>query len=348
MDHRRTAWLGVVAAALAGCQGGSAPVAGAASASDASATVDTEGIPNRKFRFTYEANIPAPPAGTRQLRVWLPLPRSEPGVQEVADLVIEPASARRTRSADYGNEWAFVELDAPTAALTIRWSAVIARFEDRGQGRGAPGALDLAEHQLVRIQSGAASVEAADRIRTGLGLDSPGITDDAKARKIYEDVLAGMKYDKSGEGWGRGDFLHAVTVCEGNCTDFHARFMGVGRRAGLPVRFTMGIPMNADPSGTYDSYHCWAHWFDAASGTWQPVDISEADKRVEQDPGKAEWFYGHLDPHRVSLTHGRDVMLEPAQAGAPLNYAVFPYAEADGQPVKLDKSMWSFTWADVR
>ena len=37
-----------------------------------------------------------------------------------------------------------------------------------------------------------------------------------------------------------------------------------------------------------------------------------------------------------------------AQAGAPLNYAVFPYAEADGQPVKLDKSMWSFTWADVR
>lgn len=348
MGSARAMVLGVLVSGAAGCQGGNAPAAGPAAASGAAATVDTAALPSRTFRFTYEARIPAPPAGTRQLRVWVPLPRAEAGVQDVADLAIEPATARRTTSADYGNAWAYLELDAPAGGVTVRWTARITRREDRGQGTGAASPRDRGEHQLIRIESDPATIEAADRIRAGLGLDSPDLTDDAKARKIYDDVLGGMKYDKSGQGWGRGDFLHAVTVCEGNCTDFHARFMGVGRRAGLPVRFTMGIPMTPEPTGTYNSYHCWAHWFDAANGTWKPVDISEADKVVEKDPAKAEWYYGHLDPHRLTLTYGRDVMLEPAQAGPPLNYAVFPYAEADGAPVALDKSMWTFTWADAR
>ena len=154
-----------------------------------------------------------------------------------------------------------------------------------------------------------------------------------------------MDYDKKTPGWGLGDFDRAVEVCRGNCTDFHARFIGTGRAADIPTRFTMGIPMKPKPSGTYNSYHCWAHWHDGQS--WHPVDISEADKIVKKDPAGAERFFGHLSPHRIALAVGRDLVLNPPQAAEPLNYFVFPHAEANGATMKLDKTMWTFSYQDV-
>ena len=44
---------------------------------------------------------------------------------------------------------------------------------------------------------------------------------------------------------------------------------------------------------------------------------------------------------RVTLSAGPDITLEPKQDGPPLNYFLNPYAEADGKPVKTDKS-WSY------
>ena len=49
----------------------------------------------------------------------------------------------------------------------------------------------------------------------------------------------------------------------------------------------------------------------------------------------------------VGLTFGRDLILEPAQQGPPLNYFVFPYAEADGKAVEMDESDWIFRYEDV-
>ena len=73
------------------------------------------------------------------------------------------------------------------------------------------------------------------------------------------------------------------------------------------------------------------------------MDISEADKVAVSDPAKAEWFFGHLDPHRVSISYGRDIILSPAQKGPALNYFIFPYAEADGVEVPLSKDKnWDF------
>jgi hypothetical protein len=44
---------------------------------------------------------------------------------------------------------------------------------------------------------------------------------------------------------------------------------------------------------------------------------------------------------RVTLSTGRDITLEPKQDGPPLNYFLNPYAEADGKPVKTEKT-WSY------
>jgi hypothetical protein len=71
--------------------------------------------------------------------------------------------------------------------------------------------------------------------------------------------------------------------------------------------------------------------------TWVPVDCSEADRF----PDKKEFFFGGHTSNRVTLSTGRDIALVPRQAGEPLNYFLNPYAEADGKPVKAEKT-WSF------
>jgi hypothetical protein len=57
-----------------------------------------------------------------------------------------------------------------------------------------------------------------------------------------------------------------------------------------------------------------------------------------------EYFFGTHDENRVEFTRGRDLKLTPGQASDPLNYFVYPYAEADGKPVdELDRT---FSWKD--
>jgi hypothetical protein len=58
-----------------------------------------------------------------------------------------------------------------------------------------------------------------------------------------------------------------------------------------------------------------------------PVDASEAAK----DPSRREYFFGAHDENRVEFSRGRDLVLNPPQAGEPLNYFVYPYAEAASQ-----------------
>jgi len=297
-------------------------------------------LAKRVYVFTYEANVPAPPAGTKRLRAWVPLPAVEPGVQEVADLkLLSPAGAKETKDAESGTRFLYAEVENPTEGLAMRWSARVTRFEDRGQGRATASPLYLREEPLIPLG------DEAKGIVKELGLAAAGMPTREKAKKIYEDVLGDMSYDKKEPGWGRGDFLRAITVCKGNCSDFHARFLGVGRTAGIPVRFTMGVPFPAGKD-SYNGYHCWAHFLDDATKSWVPVDISEADKVAEKDPEKARWFFGHLDPDRITLSYGFEVNLEPRQEGAPLRYVVYPYAEADGKKVEMDNTMWKFAWAD--
>ncbi len=156
-----------------------------------------------------------------------------------------------------------------------------------------------------------------------------------KPRAFYDHLLTTMTYDKSGEGWGRGDAIYACNAKTGNCTDFHSLFMGMCRSEGIPARFHIGFPLDADQkSGLVKGYHCWAEFFDPEQG-WVPVDISKAWKNKE----KADFYYGGLDPYRLTITSGRDlkVSIGPKQQRK-LNYFVYPKVYVNRKQVDLGVS----------
>jgi transglutaminase-like putative cysteine protease len=162
-----------------------------------------------------------------------------------------------------------------------------------------------------------------------------------KARAIYDYVFTTMRYDKTGTGWGRGDVLYACDAKKGNCTDFHSLFMAMARSRGIPSRFEIGFPLPPDKhAAEIAGYHCWAEFFEPNDG-WIPIDISEAWKHQE----KRDYFFGAHDQNRVQFTVGRDLELNPKQAGKPLNYFVYPYIEVDGK--EYSDVSTAFSFADV-
>lgn len=290
----------------------------------------------RTFSFTYAATVPAPAAGSKRLEAWIPLP-IEDELQKVAGLQVTASVPHTVETEpEYGNKMVHVVVENPTAEVKIGWTARITRSADTGQGTGANHKRFLEADKLLPIDGKAAAMAQE------LGAKDAAKSVRDRSRIIYDDVLTHMTYDKNTPGWGKGDFDRACDVAKGNCTDFHARFMGVARAAGIPARFTMGIPLTTEPAGKAGGYHCWAHFLDGK--TWVPVDISEAQKLLGKDDARARWFFGNLDPDRVALSVGRDLTLAPKQQGDKLLFFAYPYAEVDGKSVDVPKENRSFTW----
>lgn len=306
-----------------------------------SASSDTN-APTRKFRFTYLASIPALPADAKGSRIWIPLPQSDQ-FQTIRDLKIEaPLAYARHRDPEYGNQYLFIDVPASQVSqpADVRVTFEATRHEHRVAldpraivASSHPNSPDLQRFlqpdRLVPLQGAIAELSSQETH----GLQDPL----AKARAIYNYVLATMRYDKSGTGWGNGDAIWACTAKRGNCTDFHSLFIGMMRASGIPARFEIGFPLPTDRhDGTVPGYHCWAEFYVEPYG-WIPVDASEAWKH----PDKKDYFFGAHDDNRVQFTLGRDIRLDPPQQGGPLNYFIYPYAEVDGKPLALS-SKFSF------
>jgi hypothetical protein len=162
-----------------------------------------------------------------------------------------------------------------------------------------------------------------------------------QAEKVFSHIVDTVKYDKTGDGWGRGDSLHACSVREGNCSDFHSLFIGELRSLGIPSRFIMGYPLPTNQSkGIVPGYHCWAEFFLDEKG-WYPVDASKA----HQQPEMKEALFCGLDAHRIEFTVGRDIELPNMQDG-PLNFSIYPHVEIDGK--KFDQVIREFRFEDVK
>jgi transglutaminase-like putative cysteine protease len=301
-------------------------------------------LPSRKFHFTYAFTIKDIPAGTKLVRVWAPVARSDEHQSVRLVNVKSPVQTRLGEEPEYGNQILYVELHNPaqtTADFVLEYE--VTRHEySRGDYAQLetkdtkPGVVPTSMNRYIQpdklIPTDGKIKELANQVTGG----QPGTV--AKAKAAYDYLFSTMRYDKTGTGWGRGDAIWACDAKHGNCTDFHSPFIGMLRADDIPARFDIGFPLpeNKD-EGDIAGYHCWAEFFARNIG-WVPVDISEAWKAKE----KANYFFGTVDANRMQVSTGRDITLSPKQDGPPLNYFVYPYVEIDGKAYEAISKHFSF------
>jgi transglutaminase-like putative cysteine protease len=300
-----------------------------------------EGTPKtRSFDFTYKARVTDLPAGAHKVDLWLPYPASD-DLQEVTVAVSSPVPYEVLKDR-YGSSVLHLSLaDPKQSEVGVELTARVVRRESLHHDLPATPAKAARPAEVERWMKPDRLVPLDDRIRALARQVTEGKkTDLEKARAIYDYVEKTMSYDKSGTGWGNGDIYWACDAKRGNCTDFHALFIGLNRAVGIPAKFEIGFPIPGDRGqGEIAGYHCWAEFYLDGYG-WVPVDASEAWKH----PEKKEYFFGALDENRVQLSIGRDLVLAPPQSGKPLNYFVYPYVEVDGKP--FDKVTRTFAYKD--
>jgi transglutaminase-like putative cysteine protease len=271
--------------------------------------------PSRTFRIEQTIDI-APQPGPVSL--WVPVPHDDKW-QTVTAVSIDKAEVVKDA---LGNQAARYTIPATGGQLKVAYT--VERREREGNLTAAPAATTLDKEWLKNDKL----VIVDDKIRKiSAEVTKGAVTPVEKARAVYAYVLANMKYQKTGDGWGNGSIIWACDEKYGNCTDFHALFIGLMRAANVPARFEIGRSVPPE-SGAVAGYHCWA---DFQSGTaWIPVDASEAWKH----PEKKDYFFGHHDDDRFAMSMGRDLKL-PGMKGDTLNYFVDPYGElADGTKAK--------------
>jgi transglutaminase-like putative cysteine protease len=292
---------------------------------------------HRSFSFTYQVHVPAD-ASPKSSHLWIPLPQND-AFQSVSNLKIESSVPHSEgRDPEYKNPFAvFTPTSAQATAgydVTLIFNATRREHAVNMHSpalQNAPAVTPSNDPLMKRYLEPDKLVPLNGTIAELSRQQTAGDTTQLqKARHIYDYVVATMRYDKTGEGWGRGDAVWACTSKHGNCTDFHSLFIGMMRSAGIPARFEIGFPLPEGKSeGDISGYHCWAEFYLNGIG-WIPVDASEAWK----NPAKRDYFFGAHDDNRVFFTYGRDLVLSPEQKGPALNYFIYPYAESDGQPVK--------------
>lgn len=163
-----------------------------------------------------------------------------------------------------------------------------------------------------------------------------------KARAIYDWCCSNMYRDPATIGCGKGDVCSLLQKPGGKCTDISSVFIALCRAAGVPARELFSVRLGKKAEEDITTYqHCWAEFFLPGYGwvTADPADVRKAMlvEKLELKDLKTkeyrEYFWGGVDAYRVVLAVGRDIVLNPPQAGAPLNTFGYPYAEVGGKAI---------------
>ena len=167
-----------------------------------------------------------------------------------------------------------------------------------------------------------------------------------KARTIYDWVVDNMYRDPETIGCGTGDVCLLLKKPGGKCIDISSVYIALCRAAGVPAREVFSVRLSKNDQEDITTWqHCWAEFFLPGYGwvTADPADVRKAMlvEKLELGDAKAkeyrEFFWGGIDAQRVVIAQGRDVALNPPQAGQPLNTFGYPYAEVGGQAVDFYK-----------
>src|SRR5690349_15515031 len=158
---------------------------------------------SRHFVFDYSFTVKISDPG-EPLDVWFPIAHSDQFQQVRILSRTSDLPLKETTESEYGNRMFYAHADKATRPeyhFSIKYDVV--RLEHRAQVSAPekPGKRELDRFlqpdKLVPITGKPAEIAQ--------GQVKPGMTDLEKARALYDYTFATMRYDKTGEGWGRGD-----------------------------------------------------------------------------------------------------------------------------------------------
>ncbi|HWP32000.1 MAG TPA: transglutaminase domain-containing protein [Fimbriimonadales bacterium] len=293
-----------------------------------------------KTQFSYTAEVSEIPAGINVLDVWLPIP-SDTAMQKITGLKVDSSQPYRiTQEKKHGNRMVYFRIENPKKSFSSVVTFTIERFKPENSSEN---------HNGVHPEG---YLKADSRVPVGgrfLSLAQEIIKDKTdpmeKMRAIFDNTVATMQYDYNKESprLGEGDVAFVCDYRKGNCSDLHSYLISLARSVGIPAFLEYGFPIVGIPfsdtiptEGKIAGYHCWT-WFYISGKGWIPLDASDSRRWLDAKKADiAEKLFGDLVLERtaVAFSKGRDIILEPPQKNAPLNYFIYPYAEADGKSVK--------------
>ncbi len=297
----------------------------------------------RKVRVTVEVNLNAPP-DAKNVWLWIPYPMSDEN-QDITDVNINGnyASAGIYRNARHGNNMLYAEWKEAKKERVLTYSFNVRREEHITKGFPKKE-LSISEDESSKYLEPTSSCPTGGKVKKYADKITKGKkTIRAKARAIYDWIVDNMHRDPNIKGCGFGEVERLLETKGGKCADIHSVFVSLARAAGIPAREVFGIRIPKGKEGDMTkAQHCWAEFYLPGYG-WVAVDPADVRKAIleqkltlEQAKPLREYYFGTVDESRIAFGTGRDIMLNPSQSGGPLNYFMYPYAEADGKPLNED------------
>lgn len=302
----------------------------------------------RTFELTTRVE-PAMAQGASQ--VWVPLPSLETDWQRsLESRIATNGQADRVADGVDGARMLRVRFDAavaqPFVELTTRvqtrdratdWSA-------RQPARGDAATLAHALRPTKLIPTDGIVRETARQAIGGAR------TDEDKARRLYDWVLANAWREPKVRGCGEGDIKTMLETGDlgGKCADINALFVGLCRSVGVPSRDVYGLrlgpsafgyrELGGNPASLKAAQHCRAEVYLQAHG-WVAMDPADVAKVMRQETG--EWIrtvqhpvvqpvyrglFGGWEANWVGFNTAHDVRL-PGSRLEPLGFLMYPVAE---------------------
>ncbi len=298
----------------------------------------------RSVEVTFSADLQVP-ADAKRVRLWIPYPMSDAN-QQIAAVRIEGnyTHAMVNREGRWLNNMVFAEWEGSQTERKITYT--LSSTQRERLTRNFPKKeMPLSSAELAPYLQSQTPPAAEAKVKTYADRITKGKKSFlGKARANYDWIVDNMHRDPNVKGCGFGEVEQLLESLGGKCADIHSVFVALARASGVPAREIFGIRVPKGPSGDMTkAQHCWAEFYLPGYG-WVVVDPADVTKAVleqrlktpEQVKPFREYYFGGVDENRIAFGIGRGIVLSPPQKGAPLNYFMYPYAEADGKPLNED------------
>jgi transglutaminase-like putative cysteine protease len=286
-----------------------------------------------------------------EARLWVPYPVSDP-YQRISDVRITSTAEETAVYTDrvFSTPMLHASWPAGTGRRTLTFSYRVDRTERRHPDLPATEAAWnpadfapwLAPTRLAPLDGPVKAL--ADRITVGR------TTVLAKARAIYDWTCENTYRNPDTRGCGAGDVCKLLEDPGGKCGDLSSIYVALCRAAGVPARHVLGLRLGGEDITTWQ--HCWTEFYLPGTG-WVAADPADVRKgMLKRGLGRGapvpadlrEKFWAGVDADRVRVGMGRDLILNPPQAGEPLNYLMYPFAQVGGATLDwLDPETFRYT-----